>query len=563
MATVDSSATEQTTNRGRSGGGGQSRDLTQRMNVHARAVAVGTLIALIGIGAFGRFYTARFNGLVTPEAMEVGDIAQNLRYHNSFSTRVVRPLALSHATPDARGAVPATRHQPLYPLLLSVLFRVRGGGDASIAMFNGLMFLLTGWVVYAIARMLWDKIIALLSVAMYFISIDAISAALSGVGISLAALLGMMATGAALRGRKAAEAETADDAEPAGGPSVVWPVVVGAAMGLAWLASSTAILLLVPLAVLVSTPGRARWRQIGITVLIAAVVISPWLIRNFQATGTPAPVLAAYEVMTHTGSHPAETVYQKTAAEVGSPMAFVFSHPREMARKFAGGLAAMYRGIPRMLNPYLFPFFILAAFLFTESALHRSLWRVAVAMIVVQMVSVSVYGLDTQTMSVLLPLTLCISVAALVLILRRSRLGRHAQILVGALVVGLVLFPTAGSAILGGKAPAARARETLSVLSEGLAEDAVIATDDPAAVAWYAGRQAVLLPSTPDGLAKLAERGIQIDYVYLSSRLNEVMPGSTVEEWGKLLSSEEAVEQLGKPIRLPHGEMLFERVDES
>lgn len=126
MTTLDSSAREHAAGRGRSRAGAGSGDLTERMNLYARSVAVGTLIALIGIGVFGRFYTARFNGLVTTTAMEVGEIAQNLRHYNSYSTRVVEPLALSYVTPGASGAVPEMRHQPLYPVMLSALFRIRG-----------------------------------------------------------------------------------------------------------------------------------------------------------------------------------------------------------------------------------------------------------------------------------------------------------------------------------------------------------------------------------------------------------------------------------------------------
>jgi len=71
-------------------------DLTERLNIFAKAVGLGVLIALIGVGAFGRFYDARFNGLVSTTAMEIGDIAQQLRVGHGMSTKVIRPLALAY-----------------------------------------------------------------------------------------------------------------------------------------------------------------------------------------------------------------------------------------------------------------------------------------------------------------------------------------------------------------------------------------------------------------------------------------------------------------------------------
>ncbi|MGC9320435.1 MAG: ArnT family glycosyltransferase, partial [Armatimonadota bacterium] len=257
MAAVDTSTSDETRARSRRGttrAEGPPRDLTERMNLYAKSIAIGVLIALIGVGAFGRFYSARFNGLVSTQAMEVADIAQQLRFNRGFSTRVVRPLALSYATPDADGTVPETRHQPLYPLLVSLLFRVRGGGDASMAMFNGLMLLLTGWVIYAIGRMAWDKPVGLLATAIYFVSIDAIGQALTATSASLAGLLVTVAIWAALRNRMSAKEE--DETQDAGARgSLMWCAVLGGAFGLAWLSGSTAAMLIIPLAILGSVPG--------------------------------------------------------------------------------------------------------------------------------------------------------------------------------------------------------------------------------------------------------------------------------------------------------------------
>ena len=228
----------------------QPRDLTERLNVFAKAAAVGVLIALLGIGTFGRFYTARFNGLASTTAMEVGNIAQQLRFGQGMSTRVIRPLGLAYGHISEYGTVPENRIAPLYPYVLSWLFRTRGAGDASVALFNGLMMLLTGWFVYVIARQLWDKTVGLVATALYFVSIETIGVALTASGATLTGLLLTAAIWAALRSRTTSAAEP-----PARRPSItqrwwVGPAVVGGLLGLTYLAGLTSLLLILPFAVL-------------------------------------------------------------------------------------------------------------------------------------------------------------------------------------------------------------------------------------------------------------------------------------------------------------------------
>ena len=56
-------------------------------------------------------------------------------------------------------------------------------------MFNGLAFLLTGWVLYAIARRLWEKTTGVVVVILYFVSVEALGNVLTASGASLTGLL--------------------------------------------------------------------------------------------------------------------------------------------------------------------------------------------------------------------------------------------------------------------------------------------------------------------------------------------------------------------------------------
>jgi len=537
------------------------RDLTERLNVFARAAALGVLIALLGIGMFGRFYTARFNGLVSTTAMEIGDIAQQLRSGRGMSTRVIRPLALAYGQPDEEGVMPETLHAPLYPLLLSWLFRARGGGDASVAIFNGLMFLLTGWVIFAIARGLWDKVIALLAVAVYFVNVDAIGQALTGVGASLAGLLFTVAIWAALRNRQSIQSSSELSEATVGHSRVIWPLMVGGIFGLTYLAGLTSLLLFIPLAVLATASSRLRWQQVGLIAITAVVVISPWLVRNLRVSGTLLPPMANYVLLTHTQSYPGESIFQQMPGQVLSPVVFAVAHPAEMLRKIGHGLTRLYRGGPAMLNPYLFPFFILGAFLFDRTGLKRSLWRVVIAMFLVQALSICLYGQELHGLGVILPAAICLAVGGLVEALRRTETTRLTQILVASVIVALVLFPTLSSAVLGGKFPGNPSLGSFGMLRAGLTEDAVIATDSPAPVAWYAYKSAVLLPSSPQALEDMQARGVNPDYIYFSHGMGKPGERRGFDAWHELLQSQEQRRHLGQLFSLSQGELLFERIN--
>jgi len=289
------------------------------------------------------------------------------------------------------------------------------------------------------------------------------------------------------------------------------------------------------------------------------VVMLPWAVRNLQVSGTVTPALAKYVLLTHTQTYPGESVFQQMPDQVPSPIAFVLQRPGEILSKFGGGVRMLYRRVPDLLNPYLFPFLIMGGFVFAHGSLKRSLWRVVIAMFALQTLSICVYRLDINGIGLLLPIAMCLAVGALVEALRRTEASRLVQILVGAIIFGLVLFPGVSSAIVGGKMPANRSLASLGIIHDRLTEDAVIATDNPSAVAWYAYKQAVALPTTPAGLDELAQRGVKVDYIYLSHVFGAQLGNEATRPWNEALRSKEGRKSLGKFLPLPYGEMLIDR----
>ncbi len=541
------------------------RDMTEQLNVFAKAAALGVLIALVGVGAFGRFYSARFSGLISTAAMEAADVAEQLRQGRGLSTKVVQPLGLAYAKPNADGVVPVMRHAPLYPYLLSWLFRARGSGDGSVAMFNGIVFLLTAWMVYVITRKLWDKVTAIVVVLLYLVSIEAIGQALTGTGTALAALLLATAVWGALRSRAAIESSSPNlPADREGRSAWLWLGIMGASFGLTYLVGLTSFLLIIPLVVIGTASGPRRRQHIAFAIAVATVVVTPWVVHNLRVTGTVLPPLAKYALLTGTASYPGQSVYQQMPGEVPHPITFAVQHPGEILGKVARGLTGLYRGGPNTINVYLFPFFILGAFVFARLSSERLLWRTVVAMAVLQGLSICLFSMNVEGMSVVLPLAVALAGGCLVAMLRRSDASRLVQIAVAIVLLGLVLFPTVSSAVIGKKTPPNKSLASIGVFPAflKLPGDAVIATAEPALVARYAGRTAVLVPEEPAEIATLWDQGLNIQCVYLTGNTVHEVPEPGMLKWAQAARSPEFPEGLAKRYRIPpHGEVLFERTE--
>ncbi len=526
------------------------------MNAIAKSVAVGILIALLGIGAFGRFYSARYNGLIAPQPIMAAEIANNVRYGEGLSTRATYPLALRYATPDDEGYMPSLWGAPVYPLTMSLLFKVRGAGDSSVSLFNGLLLLLTGWVMYSIARTLWDRPIGLFATAIYFVSVDAIGNALTGSGVALAGLLVTIAVWALIRGRNA-QVEAADErsSKRAG---ILWPAVAGAVLGLAWLSGLTSLLLAIPLALLAGAYSNERWRSAGVFVAALAIVLAPWMIRNLMVAGTPFPPLATYELIANTADYPGMTIYQQMPADAPSPLAWAVSHPGQMGSKVLNALIQVYRGGPRLLTPYLFPFLIFAAFIFGRTDYRRYLWRAMIAMLVLQAISLAFFSTRLDGLAVILPLAIVFAAGTLIDVLRRTDASRWVRLGVAAAIFALVVFPTATSALVGQEMPPARSEANLQLLSEALSDDAVILTNDPAAVSWYSHKATLLFPAAPQDLAAMREHaGMSHHYLYMSAARAATVPQAGLAEWMQAFETE-GLEAYGEPARLVHRELFLE-----
>lgn len=288
------------------------------------------LIAL-GLLALVLTYNLRgFKNMSNPEAMDAAQLARNLAENKGYSTLFIRPFSvylLRKTYADKFGPAPVgdlsdrgqlkTPHPdlanpPVYPLVLAGLMKVapamgyqeasgaavkvggkrvnawtRGGNfavyppDFWIGAFNQLLFLLMVVMVFFLARQLFDTTVAYASAAVFLgtdlfwrFSMSGLSTMLVMlIFLSLAWCLALLEQGA--RDRKPLQS------------SLLLAALAGALLGTGCLTRYAFGWVLIPtLAFLLLFSGSRRVYSCFITLIVFAVIVSPWLIRNYHLSHT-------------------------------------------------------------------------------------------------------------------------------------------------------------------------------------------------------------------------------------------------------------------------------------
>src|SRR5437868_11770347 len=96
--------------------------LVEPSEVRFRKWAITLMLVLTPPILFLIYYKAVFPGLTHPDAMEYAQIARNIHEGQGITTKVLRPLALTHGNDPMRQ--PDLTHQPLFPILTAIAFGI-------------------------------------------------------------------------------------------------------------------------------------------------------------------------------------------------------------------------------------------------------------------------------------------------------------------------------------------------------------------------------------------------------------------------------------------------------
>ena len=499
-------------------------------------VDVGIGLRLIKLGLYLLFllsimvlYTAtQFRGLRDAEAMDLAQLGRNLMQQGKLVTQVIRPASMWYLIEHSSSKNPQIRqhpdilHPPVYPSVLAAGFKLMEDSFTDerpartyppeqwvIIPLNLLATVVTGLLLFLMARRLFDPRVALLGITLYFLSDSAWQIAISGTGVSVVTCLSTMAFYLAL-----VFATRRPEAKGSG-----WMLVVLCALfsALAFLTRYGALIIVPPLALFLGWSARRRkglivWSYL----LLVLVLITPWLIRNYQICGGLLG-LAPYTALN--GPDPVmENVFERTLAQNLRPGEVMTT----LQSKLMAGFGALYRGELRTLGDGLLGAFFFTTFFYSFAREHvrRLRWSVALGL-VSWMPLAALFGQPAVNLLQLFwPVALLYAVSFFYILLDRMQIRipllrvavTSAFLALGALPLVLTLLPPRAGVPYPPYFP-----PYIVHVSRMLTPDELLCTDMPWATAWYGQRNSLLLPATLDEFYEINDYTKRVSGIYFTT----------------------------------------------
>jgi hypothetical protein len=505
----------------------------------ARRVVLQLLWLLPCCLVFIAFFAAQAKGLRHVEAMDAAQVARHVAEGDGFTTSFLRPLSLARGA-SAAGQ-PDQYNAPLYPLALAVAFNVAGANDRTVAMVATLFGLLTAVLVFVLASRLLDRTAGVLAALLVSLNAGVLAAGVSGTDVAMLGFTLVLLFLLIARHRGTVRSSA----------------LCGVAAALAYLTDYSALAVLVPAAALVALRSRAsRWQHVAAMLVGFAVIAGPWLVRDWVVAGGPLSTPRARGVVAYSGSYPSTTLLRTPAAATNAPLSFLGAHPREVAKKVLVNLGAAEARTASVLGLALLVLLGLALFVDLGSpAANRLKWG-AVAAGALLALNLAIGQPRFDVLYALVGVAAALGAVAFAATLRARQVAPGTQTVAAAALLCLSAFPVALS-LLPGARPAKPDRSSLEYLRNDLPRDAVVVTDSPWAVAWYAERTAVWLPQEPaptrdeqidtplatvadttrrPEFAALARARVQPTAIFLSSDLDAYPAADGMARWQLLRS---------------------------
>lgn len=474
----------------------------------------------------------RFRGFNHIEAMDQAQVARQLANGKGFTTNFIRPLALwqmernNGVRPNlGKSDLPDTANPPLGPLVnvlpLKLAGEVKYGpgvflppAEQWIAGFSMLFFLGSVLLFFFFARRLFDERLALLGAGLMLVTDLFWQFSVSGLPhmLTLCQFMGAMYF-----------LTRAVEDNLAGKLATTWFAAVGAMFGLMALTHGLAVWPFLGLLVFAGIYFRPRGLSVGVMLIVFLAVVSPWLVRNYSVCGNVFGIgyYSHYEGVK--GSLAA--LLRATSLDGVSDVTPMWWRPKMQA-----SLLAQFGGLYGLLGASvvapLFFVSLLHPFKRRETADFRwavlSMWLFAV-------IGMAFYGLAPQLGSgaidqlsanqihvLFVPLMIAFGLAFLLIMVSRLEFSTVPLLRIAFLTLVFLVsaIPLIGTLLPSSQSPIRFPPyypPMTQQVGKWVDEKEVIVTDQPWAVAWYAERKALWLPS------KIADMVKQIDYSELGT----------------------------------------------
>jgi hypothetical protein len=493
-----------------------------------RVVLQGILfVALVG-AVFSAYALTQFRGLRDGEAMECAQLARNLAQGRGFTTGCVRPGERRLLSPDgSRPAPPArvadVRHAPLYPALLALGFKLRQPSfavspaarlfppESQVVVPLGMLLCAgTGGLVFLTGQRLFGRRTGWWALLIFLVTDAVLADSLSGTSVPLL----MFLTTAAFYTALLAVFQRGDERHP-----FRWllPFVLTAALcALAFLAGYSLIVLvpaLVPLWVAAS--ARWRWTPAFAFILLFALAVAPWLLRNQRLSGSwlgSAPAAAVRNSVLY----PADSFDRQLRPQINS-----YQAARALRLKLRTNVLRLFESNLALLGSGLILCFFLASFCsrFEQDLANVSRWGLGLGLALMLLIAAAGDGDAARQVRAFLPLVVLYGTAFLFVVLERTYFLEPGAPLV---LPWIVLLLTALPAFVRVTACPARAPYPpyfppfIAYACDLLEPGEMLCTDMPWATAWYGNRTSLLLPQTVDDFQELKREGWPLNGLYLT-----------------------------------------------
>lgn len=499
------------------------------LKIFAFSVAILFLVLIYNLCAY--------RNLATAEAMDSAQLARNLADGKGYTTLFIRPFSLyllqeHNQTPGAdaltstgadfakiKSAHPDLANPPVYPLVLAGLMKVlpfhyplnlknafwsnsgnfwRYEPDFLIAMFNELLLLITVVLTFFLARRLFDAHIAWLS-ALLVLGCELLwRFSVSGLSTMLLLIIFMALTWCIL-----SIEETARDPEPQSGRLFGLAIAAGVVTGIGALTRYAFGWVIIPVVLfLMFFGGQRRVAYAAVSFVTFALVLTPWIVRNFAVSGTPFGT-AGFAIVEGTGAFPGSQLERSIHPDLSPALGLTM-----YLHKFVGNLRPILQdGLPRLGGSWVSMLFLTGLLLsFRSPAVRRMRYFLLMCLtvfIVVQALGRTQLSEDSPEVNsenllvLLVPLVFIYGVSLFYILLDQMTLPlRELRLVLKAVFVVLCCAPLFFALLPPRTRPVVYPPyypPDIQLISGWMNPNELMMSDIPWAVAWYGQHQCVWL----------------------------------------------------------------------
>lgn len=482
-------------------------------------------------------YTAtQFRGLTSAEAMDYAQLGRNVSLNNGLSTKCIRPFSmwkvasLNPAENPQIGGHPDLYHPPAYPVVLSAgfkLFELMGidpfvlperanalpAEQWVILPVNHIFSILTGWIIFSLGKRLFSREIGFLGMTIYYLSDLVWKDSISGLNISMACFFvtaSFYTMIIAMLNRRDRHSIF----------SWVFPFVLSVVFSaIAFLTRYIAIAVIPGIALFAWFIGgrfRGGTRFAVIYMLLCMVMISPWLLRNYQVSGNPLG-LAAHTAMAETSKYPDTALERELHPEFSMTQISA-----QLKQKWVVNYSDKWSTtVPGLGGGVLMALFIATFFYrFVRPQVNFLRWGLLLSLLLMIFIAGFFTKSSADMIHVFWPFVILYGLAFFYILLDRLDIGVRVYIIsLKCLIVFISLVPL----LLTIMPPHAKAPyppyfpPLISEVSEMLNEREVVCTDMPWATAWYGNRVSILLPKDIDAFYEINDYKQYISGMYITT----------------------------------------------